>query len=326
MPGRPHSTGAQTGRGVDLTTAIGSVRLRDPFMNASGTGGLGVELARYCDFGRLGAFVVKSLASFEWDGNPAPRVHQMPGGMINSVGLSGPGVAAWIRDELPSLRATGVPIVLSIWGRSSDDYAAAAAAAAPIAAELTAIEVNLSCPNLSGKAIIAHDAEASASVISAVCAALASNATVGLPVWAKLSPNTDRLVAVAGAVAGAGADAVVLTNTLLGLSLDLDARRPVLGAGPGGVSGTAVHAVAIRATWLVRQAYPDLPIIGVGGIWSGTDAIEFLMAGASAVQVGTALFEDPRGIDRIRSEVIEWCTDHGVASVSELIGAAQPVT
>lgn len=305
---------------VDLTTSVGQVRLRDPFMNASGTGGIGVELARYCDFGSLGAFVVKSLAAFEWEGNPAPRVHQMPGGMINSVGLSGPGVAAWIRDELPALRSTGVPTVLSIWGRSADDYAAAAAAALAIAGGLAAVEVNLSCPNLSGKAIIAHDADASAEVIASVRGELGSDTAV----WAKLSPNTDRLVAVAGAVADSGADAVVLTNTLLGLSLDLDQRRPVLGAGAGGVSGTAVHSVAVRATWLVRQAYPALPIVGVGGIWTGRDAIEFLMAGASAVQVGTALFADPGALDRIRAETVGWCVEHGVESIAELVGCAQP--
>ncbi len=273
---------------VTQSIRIGSVELKNPVMTASGTAGYGTELAGYMDLSSLGAVVVKSLAAFEWAGNPAPRLHPTAQGMLNAVGLQGPGVPHWLAHVLPELLRTGATVVASIWGRSVEDYARAAELLAGAPPEVVAVEVNLSCPNLEGRnAIFAHDPERSAAVIAAT-------AVAGRPRWAKLSANTDRIVDVAGAVAAAGAEAVTCINTLLGLAYDPTTHRPVLGAGGGGLSGRAIHPVAVRAVHDVHAAHPELPIVGVGGVASGWDATELLLAGAVAVQVGTATFADPR--------------------------------
>jgi dihydroorotate dehydrogenase (NAD+) catalytic subunit len=294
---------------------IGSVELPAPVMTASGTAGHGAELASYFPLGDLGAVVVKSLAAFEWAGNPAPRVHPAGPGMNNAVGLQGPGVTHWLADELPALVRAGARVVVSIWGRSVDDYRQAAEQLADAPAEVVAVEVNLSCPNLEGRrGIFAHDADLSAEVIAATAAA-------GRPRWAKLSPNTDRVVEVAAAVHDAGAEAVTLVNTLLGMVLDSATGRPALGAGGGGYSGRPVHAVAVRTVYDVHAALPDLPIIGVGGVFTGWDAAELLLAGARAVQVGTATFTDPRAAHRIQGELRAWCDQRGVTP-AQLCGLA----
>jgi dihydroorotate dehydrogenase (NAD+) catalytic subunit len=280
-----------------MSLRIGSVELANPVMTASGTAGYGTELAAYMDLSALGAVVVKSLAAYAWQGNPAPRLHPTPQGMLNAVGLQGPGIPHWLEHVLPDLLATGATVVASSWGRSVEDYAAAADLLAAAPDGVVAVEVNLSCPNLEGRqAIFAHDAELSAAVIGAT-------AGCGRPRWAKLSANTDRIVDVAAAVAAAGADAVTCINTLLGLAYDPRTRRPVLGAGGGGLSGPAIHPVAVRAVHDVHAAHPELPIIGVGGIGSGWDATELLLAGATAVQVGTATFADPRAPARVLDEL-----------------------
>jgi dihydroorotate dehydrogenase (NAD+) catalytic subunit len=271
-----------------VTVRVGSVELKNPVMTASGTAGSGTELAAYLDLAALGAVVVKSLAAYEWAGNPAPRLHPTAQGMLNAVGLQGPGLPHWLDHVLPGLLRTGATVVASIWGRSVDDYARAAELLAAAPPEVVAVEVNLSCPNLEGRhAIFAHDAELSAQVLAATAAA-------GRPCWAKLSANTDRICEVAGAVAEAGAEAVTCINTLLGLAYDPATRAPALGAGGGGLSGPAIHPVAVRAVHDVPAAHPALPIIGVGGVTTAWDATELLLAGATAVQVGTATFADPR--------------------------------
>ncbi|MEN9645929.1 MAG: dihydroorotate dehydrogenase [Actinomycetota bacterium] len=300
---------------MDTSVRVGSLTLPGPVTTASGTAGHGAELSRFFPLAELGAVVVKSLAAYEWAGNPAPRVHPAGEGMINAVGLQGPGVEHWLRDELPALAATGARVVASIWGRSVDDYRAAAEQLAAAPATVVAVEVNLSCPNLEGRrGIFAHDAELSAEVIAATTA-------VGRPRWAKLSPNTDRVVEVASAVAAAGADAVTLSNTLLGMVLDPHTGRPVLGAGGGGYSGRPVHAVAVRTVFDVHAALPDLPIVGVGGVANGWDAAELLLAGAVAVQVGTATFADPRAPHRVQTELLAWCSERGVTP-AQLSGLA----
>lgn len=297
-----------------MSTRVGSVELRSPVLTASGTAGHGAELARYLDLGSLGAVVVKSLAAYPWAGNPAPRLHATPLGMLNAVGLQGPGVEAWRRDELPELLATGATVVASIWGRSVADYAAAAEQLA--GAGVAAVEVNLSCPNLEGRrGIFAHDPALSAEAIAATSAA-------GVPRWAKLSPNTDRVVDVAAAVHAAGAEAVTLVNTLLGMVIDPTTRKPALGAGGGGLSGKAIHPVAVRTIFDVHAALPELPIVGAGGVVTGWDAIELVLAGASAVQVGTATFAEPRAAARIAAEIGAWQAAHGVADLSDMRGAA----
>ncbi len=276
---------------------IGSVRLANPLMTASGTAGYGTELASYFDLSALGAVVVKSLAAFEWAGNPAPRLHPTPMGLLNAVGLQGPGVEHWLRDSVPALVSAGATIVGSIWGRTIDEFRQAAELLAAAPTEVVAVEINLSCPNLEGRnAIFAHDAALAGAVVAAT-------AGCGRPRWAKLSANTDRIVEVAGAVGEAGAEAVTCINTLLGMVYDRETRAPALGAGGGGLSGPAIHPIAVRAVHDVHAALPDLPIVGVGGVATAWDAQELLLAGATAIQVGTATFADPRAPVRVLQEL-----------------------
>jgi len=284
-------------------------------MTASGTAGYGSELAPYLDLSQIGAVVTKSIAPYEWAGNPAPRVHTVQAGMINAVGLQGPGVEYWLTHELPKLIDVGASVVCSIWGRSVDDYALASQMLADAPDEVLAVEVNLSCPNLEGRgSIFAHDAELSASVMEVTAAC-------GRPRWAKLSPNTDRLVEIADAVATAGAEAVTLVNTLLGLVFDPETARPVLGNGGGGVSGPAIHPIAVRAVADVRRALPDLPIVGVGGVANGWGAAELMLAGAHAVQVGTATFANPAAIESIQNELLAYASSRSLSAISQLTSA-----
>jgi dihydroorotate dehydrogenase (NAD+) catalytic subunit len=237
--------------------------------------------------------------------------------MLNSVGLQGPGVEAWLAEDLPALRRRGARVVASIWGRTVAEFEAAAGLLADATPDaVVADEVNVSCPNLEDRdRVFAHSPERTAEVVEAT-------AVCGRPRWAKLSPNTDRLVEVAAAAQRAGAEAVTLVNTVVGMAIDIEQRRPVLGARKGGLSGPPVHAVAVRAAYDVHEALPDLPIVGVGGVRRGSDAVELLMAGASAVQVGTATFADPRAVTRVLAELRSWCEAHDVADIASLTGAA----
>jgi dihydroorotate dehydrogenase (NAD+) catalytic subunit len=298
-----------------LATSVGSLSLPNPVLTASGTSGHGTELAEYGALDELGAVVVKSLSVDPWPGNAAPRVHEVGAGMLNSVGLQGPGLAAWAADDLPALHAAGARVVVSIWGRSVADYARAAelvatAASSDVGACIHALEVNVSCPNVEDRSrMFAHSADATANVLEATAC--------GLPRWAKLSPNVPDLVEIARGAVDGGAEGLTLVNTLLGLALDIESGRPVLGAGGGGLSGGAVHPVAVRAVWECRAAFPDLPIVGVGGVFTGHDAVELLVAGADAVQVGTATFRDPRASWKVLRQLARWCDAHTM-TVGEL--------
>ncbi len=290
---------------------VGSVSLKSPVMTAAGTAGYGAELAGAGDLAQLGAVVVKSLAAFEWGGNPAPRLHPAGVGMVNAVGLQGPGLEHWLAHELPALIATGASVVASIWGRSVAEFQQAAQLLANAPAQVVAVEVNLSCPNLSTNAaghrgIFAHDAELSAQVVTATAAC-------ERPRWAKLSPNTDRVVEVAAAVHEAGAEAVTLINTALGMVLNERTGVPALAAGGGGYSGRPLHAIAVRTVFDVHAALPKLPIVGVGGVSTGWDAAELMLAGASAVQVGTATFANPHAPWVIQRELLTWCAARHLA-------------
>ncbi len=301
---------------VDTRVHVGSVELANPVMTASGTAGYGNEFAPFFDLSSIGAVVTKSIAAFEWAGNPAPRVHPTPLGMINAVGLQGPGVEHWLAHELPDLLETGATVVCSIWGRSVDEYRQAADMLAVAPEQVVAVEVNLSCPNLEGRgSIFAHDADLSAEVMAA---------TEGCerPRWGKLSPNTDRLVEVAEAVRAAGAEAVTLINTVLGMVIDPHTMQPALGNGGGGLSGRAIHPVAVRAVYDVRQALVDLPIVGVGGVSTGWEAAELMVAGANAVQVGTASFADPRACARVSQELVEFADQREIPRLADLGGLA----
>jgi dihydroorotate dehydrogenase (NAD+) catalytic subunit len=296
------------------------VRLANPVMTASGTAGHGAELARYVDLSSLGAVVVKSLSAEAWAGNPAPRVTEVDAGMLNSVGLQNPGVEAWLEEELPALLATGARVVASIWGFTVEAYEKAAAALAAAPPEVVAVEVNLSCPNVeSRRAMFAHSARLTAE-------AVAATAGCGRPRWAKLSPNVTDLAEIAGAALDAGAEALTLVNTVMGMAIDPETRRPRLGAGGGGLSGPAIRPVAVRAVYDVCAAFPHAAVVGVGGVAAGEHAVELLLAGASAVQVGTATFADPRAPARVRAELERWCRRHGVARVADLVGRVRADT
>lgn len=304
---------------MDTAVSVGPLELVSPIVAASGTFGHGDELARLCDPTRLGAVTVKSLAPFAWPGNPAPRLHLTPAGMINSVGLQGPGVEHWVEHELPALRALGARVIASIWGKSVVDFASAAKMLAPTRGELLAVEVNVSCPNVEDRSrMFSHDADATRAVISAVV-----DAADGLPVFAKLSPNVTALTEIAAAAMEGGATGLTLVNTVMGLAIDAETRRPAIGAGGGGVSGPAIKPVALRAVADVHRALPNAPIIGTGGVSSGVDAVEMLLAGASAVGVGTASFLDPQATLMILDELVAWCASHHVSRVSELTGALE---
>ncbi|HSZ36047.1 MAG TPA: dihydroorotate dehydrogenase [Acidimicrobiales bacterium] len=305
-----------------LATRVGLLELPNPVMTASGTSGHGTELADYGDLSALGAAVVKSLSAEPWPGNPAPRVHEVGAGMLNSVGLQGPGVAAWAEHDLPALAAAGARVVVSIWGRTVADYARAAELVVAAANTepgrcIAALEVNVSCPNVEDRSrMFSHSPEATARVMAAT--------KCGLPRWAKLSPNVPDVVEIATGALEGGADGLTLVNTLLGLALDIETGRPVLGAGGGGLSGPPVHPVAVRAVWECRAAFPDTAIVGVGGVQSGRDAIELLQAGADAVQVGTATFRDPRAPWQVLHQLARWCRDHGTSVAAIRAAASSP--
>jgi dihydroorotate dehydrogenase (NAD+) catalytic subunit len=303
---------------VDLAVTLGPMQLPNPIVAASGTFGHGAEVAALCDPRGIGAVTTKSVAVFASEGNPPLRVAEAPGGgMINSVGLPGPGVDAWIAEDLPALEALGARVIASIWGRSVADFEAAARALKDVAGRVVAIEVNLSCPNVEARAhVFAHAPETTRDAMHAVVDALGGAA----PVFAKLSPNVTDLVEIAGAALEAGATGLTLVNTVMGLVVDAAARTPRLGAGGGGLSGPPIKPIALRAVWEVSRAYPGVPIIGTGGVTTGEDAVEMLLAGASAVGVGTATFLDPRATLRIVDELGQWLARHDVARARDLTG------
>lgn len=298
-----------------LPTRVGSVELRNPVLTASGTAGHGSELGPYVDLAGLGAVVTKSVSADPWPGNPSPRVHEATAGMLNAVGLQGPGITAWMADDLPLLLATGATVVASIWGRSVEDYRRAADLLADAPAAVVAVEVNLSCPNVEDRSgMFAHSVEATE-------AAMRVTEGCGRPRWAKLSPNVGDLVPIVDAAVAGGAEAVTLVNTVMGMAIDPATRTYRLGNGGGGLSGPAIHPVAVRAIHDVAAARPDVPIVGAGGVVDGETAAELLVAGASAVQVGTSTFADPRAPGQVAVGLVDWCRRHGVRDVGELIGA-----
>ena len=299
-----------------MRTVVGTVALPNPVLTASGTSGYGAELGAYVDLAELGAVVVKSLSADPWPGNAAPRVHETVAGMLNAVGLHNVGVAAWRDDHLPALRDAGARVVASIWGHSAEGFRRAAEMLADAGPEVVAVEINLSCPNLGGgRHLFAQSAEETAEVVAAC-------APCGRPRWAKLTPNVTDITTIAGAALDAGAEALTLVNTVMGLGIDAGGRAAWLGAGGGGLSGPAIHPIAVRAVYECRARFPGAGIVGVGGVPRGVDAVELLQAGADAVQVGTAIFADPRAPARVLSEVRRWCRNARIDRIADLIGVA----
>ena len=301
---------------TNCSIQIGEVKLAHPILTASGTSGYGAELDPYFALDEIGAVVTKSIAPFAWAGNPAPRLSPTTSGMLNAVGLQGNGVDHFIANDLVALEKTGATIIVSIWGHSVQDYLDAAKSLKAVRSKITALEINLSCPNLGGDHVMfAHDAELSAQIIRGCQVA-------GLPLWAKLSPNTSQLVNIARAVEDAGAQAVTLVNTAMGMAINTKTGRPQLGNVRGGLSGAALHPIAVRCVFDVRAALPNIAIIGVGGVTTGQDAAELMLAGANAVQVGTASFANPRAPLLVQQQLIDWAVTHKISDWSQVTSAA----
>lgn len=300
----------------DLSVALGRLRLANPILVASGTFGYAREFAPLVDLSTLGGVVPKTVTPLPRIGNPPPRTVETPAGMLNSIGLDNDGVEHFCAHHLPYLSGLGTAVIANVAGKSPDEFAAMAAQVEQ-AGGADAIELNVSCPNVSGGVDYGRTPEGAAAVVSAVRAAC------GLPILAKLTPNVTDVPSVARAAADAGADAVTLVNTFTGLAVNWRTRRPVLGNGIGGLSGPAIKPLALRIVYQVAQAV-DVPIVGCGGIRTVDDVLEFLVCGASAVQVGTANFADPTVSGRLVTELAAAMQQEGIGSVNELIGTLGP--
>lgn len=299
-----------------LAVKLGSIQLKNPIMPASGCFGFGQEFAQLYDLKQLGAVVVKAVTLRPIWGNPTPRVAETPGGMLNAIGLQNPGLDVVCREKLPWLAEQDVPIIVNIGGETVADYVAVAETVSRQTGVI-ALELNISCPNVQkGGMAFGTSPETAAELTRAV------KAVSSVPVFVKLSPNVTDIVEIAQAVEAAGADGLSLINTLLGLAIDLRKRRPILANVTGGLSGPAIKPVALRMIHQVYRAVA-LPIIGMGGISSAEDVLEFMLAGASAVAVGTANFVDPLIMPRIINQLPGLLAELGVNSISELIGALE---
>ncbi len=299
---------------VRLGTRVGALALANPVMAASGTYGYGLDLLDFCPPERLGAFVSKGLSPLPRRGNPTPRIVETAAGMINAIGLQNIGVEAFCRDAMPVLRERGAVVAVNVFGERMEAYEEVIRRCESEEG-VAAYELNVSCPNVkAGGMEFGHDPRQLAT-LTARCRALTSR-----PLWVKLSPNAPDVAGTARAAVEAGADALSLINTLRAMAVDAVVRRPVLATGFGGLSGPAIKPIALRMVWEVHRALPGVPLIGIGGIASGRDAAEFMLAGASAVQVGTAIFRDPSAPLRIVDELAAFCAEQGVADVTELIG------
>lgn len=298
----------------DVTTRLGELKLRSPLIAASGTVGSVWEWAETCDVSLYGAAVAKSVSPEPWEGKPPPRVAPTRTGMLNGIGIQNPGISRWVDEMKPRIGSLDVPV----WGSAvANDVSGFGVVAKELeTAGVAAVEVNLSCPNLDDGAMFSFDPSLVTSVVSAVVS------TVDIPVGAKLSPNTPDIVAAAAAAADAGADFLVLTNTAFGLAVDLEKRSPVLSGGVGGYSGPGLKPISLRCVYEVSRALPELPIVGCGGISTGRDVVEYVMAGASAVEAGTVHLAQPRAGKRILNELNMVLAVIGVRRLEDLIGVA----
>ncbi len=302
-----------TADGPDLTVEFAGLRLKNPVMPASGTFGYGEEYSPYMDLNRLGAIVTKGLSLRPKAGNPTPRIAETNGGMLNAIGLQNVGVDAFVKEKLPFLKELQTPVIVNFFGNSLEEYGRAAERLSQIDG-IAAVELNISCPNVKQGGIVFGTAPvAAAEVVGLV------RRHLNKPLIVKLTPNVTDITVIARAVEEAGADVISCINTLTGLAVDIRRRRPRLANGTGGLSGPALRPLAVRMVYQVVQAV-NLPVIGVGGIMSAEDALEFLIAGAHAVQVGTANFVDPAAMINIVDGLQQFCQEEGVASIRELIG------
>ncbi|WP_338823962.1 Dihydroorotate dehydrogenase B (NAD(+)), catalytic subunit [Moorella humiferrea] len=301
---------------ANLAVKIAGLSLKNPVMPASGTFGFGEEYAPFIDLNRLGAIVVKTITLKPLIGNPPPRLMETPCGLLNSIGLQNPGLDVFLREKLPYLRQLSPPLIVNIAGKTIDEYAELAERLS--AAEgVAALEVNISCPNVREGGIVFGTVPAMAARVTA-----AVKSHTHLPVIVKLTPNVTDITEIARAVEDAGADALSLINTVRGMAIDIKTRRPALASIVGGLSGPAVKPIALYAVWQVAQVV-KIPLIGMGGITSAQDAVEFLLAGATAVAVGTASLVNPKALVEIIDGLERYLLEEGIGDVKELIGAAQ---
>jgi len=302
---------------VDLAVdAARGLRLKNPVLTASGTFGQGVEYAELFDVARLGAIVNKGTTVLARPGNPQYRIAETPSGILNSIGLENPGAAGVARKYAKAWAQLGVPVIVNVAGYSVDDYVTVVSEFAGIAS-VVAYELNISCPNVKGGMLFGFDPDLAGQVTAAV------KQETDLPVIVKLTPNAPDVVAVARAIEQAGADGLTAINTVLGMRIDTKKRRPILGTASGGLSGPAIRPIAVQITYQVAQAV-SIPIIGAGGVTCAEDALEFLMAGASAVQVGTATFADPLAPIKVIEGLAAYVRSHGLSSIRDVIGTALP--
>lgn len=299
-----------------MSVNLGGLVMKNPVTVASGTFGSGEEYADFFDISRLGAVTTKGVSSSPWEGNDSPRIAETASGMLNSIGLQNPGVEAFCSDHGEWLRSLDTSVIVNVSGHSIEDYVHVIERLEQ-EPYVDAYEVNISCPNVdAGGMTFGVDPEAAADVTRAVRAATKR------PLIIKLTPNVTDITVIAKAVEASGADGISLINTLLGMAIDAKSRRPKLARVVGGLSGPAIKPVALRMVWEVHNAV-DIPILGMGGIQCGADAIEFMLAGASAVAVGAANFVDPYASVRVLEEMVSYCRENGVDSISELTGALE---
>lgn len=298
---------------VDLSTRLGDIKLKNPVLTASGTFGYGTEYSDFIDLSRLGGFVVKGTTLEPREGNPYPRMAETPSGMLNAVGLQNKGVDHFIEHTYPTIAGCGAEVIVNVSGKSIDDYAATAEKLSTLPG-LRAIELNISCPNVKqGGMAFGTTCDGAASVVKAVRKVWPGHLMV------KLSPNVTSITDIAKAAEDAGADSLSLINTLLGMAIDVERQKPVLSTITGGLSGPAVKPVAVRMVWQVCKAV-NIPVVGLGGIRTAADALEFIMAGAKAIEVGTANFIDPTITIQIIDGLTDYCERHGVEHITDLCG------
>lgn len=301
---------------VDLSVEIGKLKLKNPIMTASGTFGYGEEFADFIDLNRLGGIIVKGTTLHHREGNPYPRMAETPSGMLNAVGLQNKGVDYFIEHIYPRIRDLDTRVIVNVSGSCIDDYVAVCEKLSPLD-KVAAVEINISCPNVKqGGMGFGTTCSGAESVTSAVRKAYDGTMIV------KLTPNVTDITEIARAVEAAGADAVSLTNTFLGMAIDVEKRKPMLSTITGGLSGPCIRPIAVRMVWQVANAV-KVPVVGLGGIASGRDAIEFLLAGATAVQIGTANFVDPQVTVKAIDYIEDYLKRHQIASVRELIGGME---
>ena len=298
---------------MDLSVALGPIRLRNPIATASGTFGYGLEFAGVVDLSRIGALFTKGLSLRPHEGNSPPRICETPSGMLNAIGLQNIGIESFVRDKLPKLRVADAVVFPNLWGDEEDDYVALARELDGVEG-IAGIELNISCPNVSkGGMLFGNSPELTRSLVAKVRAA------TRLPLVVKLSPNAPDLVESARAAYGAGADVLSLVNTFVGMAIDPETARPRISFGTGGLSGPAIRPLAVRMVYQVHRAIPEAPLWGIGGIAELADVLEFLAAGASAVQIGTANFRDPGVSERLVGELEAYCEARKM-NVPELVG------